>query len=179
MIALGHRLKPLRFAQRSGRKHAASSGRWIYDGSRSAFGHRASRCPHRMKDGAPFAIGHLLEHWPSGGRGARHVHDHHDAVQHMLAPFHDGMPVIVVGRIGSLARRGERGPRDLFAPYSADAMSSIPVPSVNNVRNDDAKLIVHVEEGEFGRRALPTATDFAGTGLAVLSHPAPRRQCAT
>jgi putative SOS response-associated peptidase YedK len=103
-----------------------------------------------MKDGAPFAFAGLFERWlsPEG-----EVLDTCTIIttqsNALLSPLHDRMPVIVAfvafDRWLDVANEDTA---ELFTPYPADAMMYYPVSTrVNSVRNDDAKLIVRVEEG--------------------------------
>ena len=103
-----------------------------------------------MKDGAPFAFAGLFERWLSP---AGEVLDTCTIVttqsNALLAPLHDRMPVIVAPESFDrwLNVANEDPPTELFAPYPADAMTYYPVSlRVNSVRNDDAKLIVRVDE---------------------------------
>jgi len=102
-----------------------------------------------MKDGAPFAFAGLFERWlsPEG-----EVLDTCTIIttqsNALLAPLHDRMPVIVApvafDRWLDVANDDTAA---LFAPYPADAMTYYPVSTrVNSVRNDDAKLILRVDE---------------------------------
>ena len=92
----------------------------------------------------------------AGRRSARHLHDHHDAGQcAAVAAARPHAGDHRAGRVRPLAGCRERGHRaDLFAPYPADAMTYYPVsPRVNSVQNDDASLIVRVDEA--GGEARP------------------------
>jgi putative SOS response-associated peptidase YedK len=102
-----------------------------------------------MKDAAPFALAGLFERWlsPEG-----EVLDTCTIIttqaNALLAPLHDRMPVIVApvayDRWLDVANEDLTG---LFESYPAEAMTYYPVsPRVNSVRNDDAKLIVRVDE---------------------------------
>jgi putative SOS response-associated peptidase YedK len=102
-----------------------------------------------MRDGSPFAFAGLLERWLSP---AGDVLDTCTIIttqsNALLSPLHDRMPVIVApvafDRWLDVANEDTAA---LFAPYPADAMTYYPVSTrVNSVRNDDARLIVRVEE---------------------------------
>jgi putative SOS response-associated peptidase YedK len=113
-----------------------------------------------MKDGAPFAFAGLFERWlsPEG-----EVLDTCTIVttrsNALLAQLHDRMPVIVAPvAFDRWLDVANEDTAELFAPYPADAMTYFPVSvRVNSVRNDDAQLIVRVEEGE--SHATATETD--------------------
>jgi putative SOS response-associated peptidase YedK len=104
-----------------------------------------------MKDGSPFALAGLFERWLSP---AGEVLDTCTIVttqsNALLAPLHDRMPVIVApAAFDRWLNVANEDPSELFAPYPADAMTYFPVSlRVNSVRNDDAKLIVRVDEGD-------------------------------
>ena len=102
-----------------------------------------------MKDHSPFAFAGLLERWLSP---AGEVLDTCTIIttqsNALLSPLHDRMPVIVApvafDRWLDVANDDTAA---LFAPYPADAMTYYPVSTrVNSVRNDDAKLILRVDE---------------------------------
>ena len=104
-----------------------------------------------MKDQSPFAFAGLFERWLSP---AGEVLDTCTIIttqaNALLSPLHDRMPVIVppvaFDRWLDVAN-DDTAP--LFAPYPAEAMMYYPVSTrVNSVRNDDAKLIVRVEEND-------------------------------
>jgi len=103
-----------------------------------------------MKDGTPFAFAGLFERWLSP---AGEVLDTCTIIttqsNALLAPLHDRMPVIVAPvAFDRWLDVANEDTADLFMPYPAEAMTYYPVsPRVNSVRNDDAKLIVRVEEG--------------------------------
>jgi putative SOS response-associated peptidase YedK len=103
-----------------------------------------------MKDGTPFAFAGLFERWLSP---AGEVLDTCTIIttqsNALLAPLHDRMPVIVAPvAFDRWLDVANEDTAELFAPYPAEAMMYYPVsPRVNSVRNDDAKLIVRVEEG--------------------------------
>ena len=109
-----------------------------------------------MKDGAPFAFAGLFERWLSP---AGEVLDTCTIIttrsNALLAPFHDRMPVIVAPvAFDRWLDVANEDTAELFAPFPADAMTYYPVSvRVNSVRNDDARLIVRVEEGELGAAA--------------------------
>jgi putative SOS response-associated peptidase YedK len=104
-----------------------------------------------MKDLSPFAFAGLFERWLSP---AGEVLDTCTIIttrsNALLAPLHDRMPVIVAPvAFDRWLDVANEDVADLFAPYPADAMTYYPVSTrVNSVRNDDAKLISRVEEGE-------------------------------
>jgi len=104
-----------------------------------------------MKDGAPFAFAGLFERWLSP---AGEVLDTCTIIttqsNALLAPLHDRMPVIVApDAFDRWLDVANEDTAELFTPYPAEAMTYYPVsPRVNSVRNDDAKLIVRVDEGE-------------------------------
>ena len=104
-----------------------------------------------MKDGAPFAFAGLFERWLSP---AGEVLDTCTIIttqsNALLAPLHDRMPVIVAPvAFDRWLDVANEDTAELFTPYPAEAMTYYPVsPRVNSVRNDDAKLIVRVDEGE-------------------------------
>jgi putative SOS response-associated peptidase YedK len=102
-----------------------------------------------MKDAAPFALAGLFERWLSpDGEVLDTCTIITTQANALLAPLHDRMPVIVApvayDRWLDVANEDLTG---LFDPYPAEAMTYYPVsPRVNSVRNDDAKLIVRVDE---------------------------------
>jgi putative SOS response-associated peptidase YedK len=102
-----------------------------------------------MKDASPFAFAGLLERWLSP---AGDVLDTCTIIttqaNALLAPLHDRMPVIVAPvAYDRWLDSANEDIADLFAPFPADLMSYYPVSlRVNSVRNDDAKLIVRVDE---------------------------------
>ena len=104
-----------------------------------------------MKDGAPFAFAGLFERWLSP---AGEVLDTCTIIttqsNALLAPLHDRMPVIVAPvAFDRWLDVANEDTAELLTPYPAEAMTYYPVsPRVNSVRNDDAKLIVRVDEGE-------------------------------
>jgi len=102
-----------------------------------------------MKDHSPFAFAGLCERWLSP---AGEVLDTCTIIttqsNALLSPLHDRMPVIVppfaFDRWLDVANEDTAA---LFVPYPADAMTYYPVSTrVNSVRNDDARLLVRVEE---------------------------------
>ncbi len=104
-----------------------------------------------MKDASPFAFAGLFERWLSP---AGEVLDTCTIItteaNALLAPLHDRMPMIVppVAYDRWLDAANE-DIADLLAPFPGDLMSYHPVSTrVNSVRNDDAKLIVRVDEAE-------------------------------
>ena len=103
-----------------------------------------------MKDQTPFAFAGLFERWLSP---AGEVLDTCTIIttqsNALLAPLHDRMPVIVAPvAFDRWLDVANEDVAELFTPYPADAMTYYPVSvRVNNVRNDDAKLIVRAEEG--------------------------------
>ena len=103
-----------------------------------------------MKDQTPFAFAGLFERWLSP---AGEVLDTCTIIttqsNALLAPLHDRMPVIVAPvAFDRWLDVANEDTAELFTPYPADAMTYYPVSlRVNSVRNDDAKLIVRVEEG--------------------------------
>ena len=104
-----------------------------------------------MKDHSPFAFAGLLERWLSP---AGEVLDTCTIIttqaNALLSPLHDRMPVIVApGAFDRWLDVANEDTAALFAPYPADAMTYYPVSTrVNSVRNDDAKLIVRVDDGD-------------------------------
>jgi putative SOS response-associated peptidase YedK len=104
-----------------------------------------------MKDGAPFAFAGLFERWLSP---AGEVLDTCTIIttqsNALLAPLHDRMPVILAPvAFDRWLDVANDDVTDLFAPYPADAMTYYPVSTrVNSVRNDDARLLARVDEGE-------------------------------
>ena len=117
-----------------------------------------------MKDGTPFAFAGLFERWLSP---AGEVLDTCTIIttqsNALLAPLHDRMPVIVApAAFDRWLDVANEDTADLFTPYPAEAMTYYPVsPRVNSVRNDDAKLILHVEEG--GPHAIAAETKMPPT----------------
>jgi putative SOS response-associated peptidase YedK len=99
-----------------------------------------------MKDGALFGIGGLYERWlsPEG-----EVLDTCTIVttpaNELLLPVHDRMPMIVAPRdYERWLDPANAEVADLIVPYPAAEMVYYPVSTrVNNVRNDEAKLIEH------------------------------------
>jgi putative SOS response-associated peptidase YedK len=104
-----------------------------------------------MKDQSPFAFAGLLERWLSP---AGEVLDTCTIIttqsNALLSPLHDRMPVIVAPvAFDRWLDVANEDTASLFAPYPADAMTYYPVSTrVNSVRNDDAKLIVRVDEDD-------------------------------
>jgi putative SOS response-associated peptidase YedK len=102
-----------------------------------------------MADGAVFGIAGLFERWRSE---AGEVLDTCTIVttqaNELLMPVHDRMPLIIPRE--QHARWLDPAfddVADLIVPYPSDAMAYFPVSSrVNNVRHDDASLIVPVAE---------------------------------
>jgi len=104
-----------------------------------------------MKDGAPFAFAGLFERWLSPeGEVLDTCAIITTQANALLSPLHDRMPVIVAPvAFDRWLDVANEDTAELFAPFPADAMTYYPVSArVNSVRNDDAKLIVRVEEGE-------------------------------
>ncbi len=106
-----------------------------------------------MQDAAPFALAGLFERWLSP---AGEVLDTCTIIttraNALLAPLHDRMPVIIAPVafdrwLGVANEVADEDLGDLLEPFPAEAMAYYPVsPRVNSVRNDDAKLIVRVDE---------------------------------
>ena len=102
-----------------------------------------------MKDGSPFAFAGLFERWLSP---AGEVLDTCTIIttgaNALLSPLHDRMPVIVPAvAFDRWLDVANDDTAPLFAPYPAEAMMYYPVSTrVNSVKNDDAKLIVPVED---------------------------------
>jgi putative SOS response-associated peptidase YedK len=106
-----------------------------------------------MQDLAPFALAGLFERWLSP---AGEVLDTCTIIttrsNALVAPLHDRMPVIIAPVafdrwLGVPNEVANEDLADLFEPFPAEAMAYYPVsPRVNSVRNDDAKLIVRVDE---------------------------------
>jgi putative SOS response-associated peptidase YedK len=99
-----------------------------------------------MKDGSLFGIGGLYERWLSPeGEVLDTCTIVTTAANELLLPVHDRMPMIVAPR--DHARwldPANAEVADLIAPYPSAEMVFYPVSArVNNVHNDEAKLIEH------------------------------------
>ncbi|MGA7802125.1 MAG: SOS response-associated peptidase [Gammaproteobacteria bacterium] len=101
----------------------------------------------RLRDGRPFAIAGLWEHWRStDGEVIESVTLVTTATNALLAPLHDRMPVLLAPETCAawLAPQTQDPQRlaALLRPYPADAMAAHPVSlRVNNTPEDDAGLI--------------------------------------
>ena len=99
-----------------------------------------------LKGGAPMGFAGLWEGWkdPATGAWVRTCTLLTCAANGLMAPLHDRMPVILE-RADMDRWLTAPDPRDLLKPYAPEQMELWPVSSrVNNVRNEDADLLVPV-----------------------------------
>ena len=109
--------------------------------------------PHliRMKDGAPFALAGLWEHWTSpDGSEVESCTLLTTEANDFMQPLHHRMPVILDPEDFDLWLDPEIQHaellRPLFTPYADDRMDDYPVSThVNSPRNDDVECIARVE----------------------------------
>jgi putative SOS response-associated peptidase YedK len=101
-----------------------------------------------LKNGEPFAFAGLWDVWkmPETGDWLKTCTIVTGAPNELVAPIHDRMAVILTKKnIGEWMNKANDDPiylKSLLAPFAASKMKAYAVsPRVNNVRNDDARLI--------------------------------------
>jgi putative SOS response-associated peptidase YedK len=105
----------------------------------------------RMRDGAPFAMAGLWEHWEApDGSAIDSCALLTTEANELMRSVHDRMPVIVAPEDYDLwldlAVQDVELIQGLLRPYPADDMIASPVsPLVNNARNDDPQCILPLE----------------------------------
>jgi putative SOS response-associated peptidase YedK len=100
----------------------------------------------RLRDGKPFALAGLWEHWEGGDKLLETCTLLTTQANNVLRPVHERMPVILppdaYERWLDPAVQKPDQLTPLLRPYPAEAMAGYPVnPTVNNPRNDNPRCI--------------------------------------
>jgi len=99
-----------------------------------------------MQDGSPFGIAAVWENWKNpDGEWVRTFAVLTTPANELVGRIHDRMPAILKPEAYDRWLGDEPDPRDLLAPFAADAMRMWPIsPRVNSPANDDEELLVEI-----------------------------------
>lgn len=106
--------------------------------------------PYRiaMKDGSPFGMAGLWEHWHGDGETVESFTIITGRPNDLVKPIHGRMPVILPQESWEDWLTGDGG-KQLLVPYDASAMNAVPISTrINSPKNDDPECVEVVTPGD-------------------------------